>query len=113
VTGILGTRLTNVPKLAGLDISGFRGRQVETRDFDRFDHILAMDRSNYRNLQALRPTNSRAQLSMMLDHLPGYEGRDVADPYYGADDDFESCWRLVDQAARMFAKRLSGESGFS
>ena len=39
----------------GMDISGLRGRQLKAADFDTFDHILVMDRSNLRNTLALAP----------------------------------------------------------
>ena len=36
----------------GLDLSGQRARKVELLDFERFDYILAMDRTNLQDLQA-------------------------------------------------------------
>lgn len=97
----------------GIDLAHYRARQVGRGDFDRFDHIIAMDRSNLRNLQEIQPLDARATLSMLLDHLPGHEGRDVADPYYGDERDFTACWELVDQATRAFVERLKSESGFA
>jgi protein-tyrosine phosphatase len=106
-------RAQAVARAKGVDIGHYRARQVARADFDSFDHILAMDRSNHRNLLAIQPANAHAQLSMLLDHLPGHEGRDVADPYYGDDSDFEACWHLVDQAARAFVERFRAMSGFA
>lgn len=79
----------------GVDISGLRGRQVTAADFLAFDHIVALDRSNLNVLRELRPTNARAELSMLLDHAAGRRGEDVADPYFGADDGFEEAWRDI------------------
>ena len=45
-----------------------------------------------------------AQLSLLLDHLPGQKGRAVADPYYGDVSEFELCWQEVDLATRMLAE---------
>jgi protein-tyrosine phosphatase len=90
-------------RLGGMDISGLRARQVSVDDFHNFDHIVAMDSNNLRNLQSLTPPSAVAQLSLMLDHLPGREGHSVADPYYGAARDFEKCWRDVDAAAAALA----------
>jgi protein-tyrosine phosphatase len=86
-------------RLGGIDISHLAARQLKVDDFHHFDHIIAMDSSNLRNLQALAPADGSAQLSLLLDHLPGREGQSVADPYYGDISDFESCWRDVDSAA--------------
>jgi protein-tyrosine phosphatase len=94
-------------RLGGIDIGGLRARQVSRADFDAFDHVIAMDHSNLSNLQALSPMDATAKLSMLLDHLPGHEGRAVSDPYYGDVADFEACWCEVDAAVRELAKQLA------
>lgn len=93
-------------RLGGIDINGLRARQVGADDFHQFDHIIAMDSNNLRNLRALAPASGLAQLSLMLDHLPGREGQSVADPYYGDVGDFEICWRDVDAAAAALLMSL-------
>lgn len=90
----------------GVEIGHYRARQVTRADFDRFDRIIALDRSNLRNLQAIQPANSRAQLSLLLDHLLGHEGTDVADPYYGDEAGFETCWAEVSAATAALAAQL-------
>lgn len=93
-------------RLGGIDIGHLRARQVRKADFDRFDHIVAMDHANMRNIRALMPSGARARLSLLLDHLPGSEGLAVADPYYGDDAGFDACWRQIDAATRALAERL-------
>jgi protein-tyrosine phosphatase len=93
-------------RLGCIDIGGLRARQVQAADFHRFDHIVAMDHSNLRNLSALAPAGAVAQLSLLLDHLPGHEGLAVADPYYGNDAGFEACWSQVDAATGALAQML-------
>jgi protein-tyrosine phosphatase len=93
-------------RLGGLDIGHLRARQVTPDDFDRFDHILAMDEANFRHLRKLQPADGTAKLSMLLDHLPGHEGKAIADPYYGEDAGFEDTWRQVSAAATGFVQRL-------
>jgi protein-tyrosine phosphatase len=93
-------------RLGGIDISGLRARQVHTADFDRFDYILAMDANNLRNLMALAPSDGKAQLALLLDHLPGRERQSVADPYYGEVADFEACWYEVEAATAKMAQSL-------
>ncbi len=73
-------RAQEVAARDGVDISGQRARQVTAQDFRSFDHIVAMDLSNLANLRKLAPADGRARLSLMLDHVPGHEGRPVADP---------------------------------
>ena len=93
----------------GVDISALRARQVRSEDFARFDLILALDADNLADLQSLRPADSRAGLSLLLDHVPGREGAAVADPYYGGDKDFDITWRDVTEAARALAGKLAKE----
>jgi protein-tyrosine phosphatase len=82
-------RARAVARAQGLDISGLRGRQVSPADFDRFDHVVALDRENLRVLEGLRPAGARARLNLLLDHVPGREGEPVADPYFGGPEGFE------------------------
>lgn len=93
----------------GVDISELRARQVRPEDFERFDHVVALDKDNLANLEAIRPAASKVHLSLLLDHVPGREGEAVADPYYGGDSDFDITWRDVTEAARALAGRLMGE----
>ena len=93
-------------KRNGVDISRQRARQASRADFDRFDHIVALDRENLADLEALRPPGSRARLSLLLDHVPGREGEAVADPYYGGDAHFDVTWRDVGAGARGLAEAL-------
>ncbi len=90
----------------GIDISGYRGRQVKPADFRAFTHIVAQDADNLANLKRLAPPDATAELSLMLDHAPGRAGQSVADPYYGDDAGFEVTWRDVSAAAEGLARTL-------
>ena len=91
----------------GVDIGGLRARQVEASDFRRFHHIFALDQANLADLARLRPADGKADLSLLLDLVPGRAGLDVADPYYGADSGFERTWAEVDEAARAILAKLA------
>ena len=82
----------------GLDISGQRARQVNTADFDAFDLILGMDRDNVRHLTRLQPPGSHARIALYLEEALG-RAKDVPDPYYGDDRDFEAVFALCAQAS--------------
>lgn len=90
----------------GIDISSYRARQVVAADFARFNRIVAMDRQNLADLRAMRPADTRATLSLLLDHVPGREGYDVEDPYYGGEEGFVIAWQLVSEAARNLAAAI-------
>ncbi|MFC4292938.1 low molecular weight protein-tyrosine-phosphatase [Sphingorhabdus arenilitoris] len=90
----------------GIDISAYKARQVRQSDFVEFDLICALDSNNLTDLQAMSGTGT-AQLSLLLDHLPGWQGQSVADPYYGDEDDFASCWHQVQAATESLAHMLA------
>lgn len=102
-------RAVAVARRNGVDISRLRARQVGPQDFHRFDHVVALDAQNLRDLKLLRPEGARASLSLLLDHVEGREGEAVADPYYGEDAHFDATWSDVTQGAQALARRLSGE----
>ncbi len=90
----------------GIDISHLRGRQIEQTDFNRFDWIIGMDRSNMRNILHVRPTCSTAQIVMLMDLVIGREGTEVTDPWYGGKDNFVDTWNDVIIGAKTLTQRL-------
>lgn len=84
----------------GIDLSGLRGRQVTARDFTEFDFILAMDRDNLRELNALRPKNSPARAGLFMEYAPETGVLEVPDPYYGGAGGFETVLDLTAAASR-------------
>ena len=100
-------RAVAVARAHGCDISGSRGRQVGPADFARFSHVVALDHANLGKLRALRPAGARADLSLLLDHVPGRAGEPVADPYYGGAEGFDTTWADVTDGARALARRIA------
>jgi protein-tyrosine phosphatase len=99
-------RAIQAARRRGYDLSPLRARQVASRDFERFGWILAMDRSNLRALEAIRPSDFAGHLGLLLDLVP-YRGlREVPDPYYGTTDDFERVLDLVEAASVALVERL-------
>jgi protein-tyrosine phosphatase len=93
----------------GVDISALRARQVKAADFRRFTHVVALDHENLKNLQRLRPADGTAELSLLLDHVPGLEGQGVVDPWFGDEAGFDVTWAEATAAARALAERLRRE----
>ncbi|RZK02477.1 MAG: low molecular weight phosphotyrosine protein phosphatase [Novosphingobium sp.] len=90
----------------GVDISGYRGRQAGPDDFRRFTHILALDEKNLADLRRIAPSDGSAEISLLLDHVPGMAGQSVADPYFGEDSGFAETWREVSLGAEALARKL-------
>lgn len=99
-------RAQAVARANGVDISGLRARQVTGDDFRRFDLILALDQQNLADLERFRPADSTARLGLLMDHVPGREGRPVVDPWFGDDAGFDTTWAEVAEAARALARAL-------
>ena len=93
----------------GVDLSCLRARQATAEDFHDFDFILAMDSSNYRDLEALRPQGSRAILARFLSFAGAGAPIDVPDPYYGGDDGFDAVLDLIEEASSGFIEHLRSE----
>jgi protein-tyrosine phosphatase len=78
----------------GYDLEPLRARQIDIADFERFDHILAMDRANLRELLRLCPPPLQNKVQLLMDFAPGQQGAEIADPYFGGADGFE---RVLDE----------------
>ncbi|MFD2172639.1 low molecular weight protein-tyrosine-phosphatase [Rhodobacter lacus] len=86
----------------GYDLSQLRARQITQADFATFDLILAMDRQNLRDAEALRPAGATARLEMFLQPEKG--ASEVPDPYYTRD--FDGCLDIIEAGARALLARL-------
>ena len=79
----------------GIDISKQRARQFTVNDFDAFDYIYVMDRSNLRDVLALaRTEEDRKKVTLLLGH------DEVEDPYYGGPEGFKIVYKKIDNACR-------------
>jgi protein-tyrosine phosphatase len=93
-------------------------RQVEPRDFERFDYIVAMDRENLWTLERLakerRVRGTRARIHLLRvddpDREHGDDRHDVPDPYYGGPGGFEEVYQMVHRSARALLDRLLREA---
>ena len=90
-----------------IDISDQRGRQFNVKDFDVFDHIYVMDRSNYHNVISLaRNNNDKRKVKLILKELYPEDNMDVPDPYYGGQDGFQNVFNLLDKACEIISNKL-------
>jgi protein-tyrosine phosphatase len=94
-------RAAAAARARGIVLDG-HARQIQRGDFQRFDLILAMDRSNLRDLQRAAPDDAaRAKVRLLRDFDPnGSEGCDVPDPYHGGPEGFERVLDLIEAACR-------------
>lgn len=93
-------------RLRGYDLSALRARQAVAEDHMRFDLLLAMDRGHLAHLQRLRPEGGSAELALFLDVLADQPVREVPDPYYGDDRDYDHALDLIEEGCRAWLNRL-------
>jgi len=102
-------RAATAARARGIVLGG-SAREVREDDFEDFDLVLAMDRSNMRDLRRLAPDeHARAKVRLLREFDPasaGAEDLDVPDPYYGAVGGFEEVLELVQAACRGLLEQI-------
>ncbi len=89
----------------GIKLDG-EARQVTPADFEAFDLLIAMDRSNRDDLLALAPDDRARGRVRMLREFGDSEPADVPDPYYGEGDSFEVVLDIVERCCQALLDEL-------
>lgn len=79
----------------GIPFTRHYARQVTKKDYNIFDYIFVMDKSNQKLIKKIIPSNPQNKIHLLDENKP------IADPWYT--DDFETCYRQIDAACK---KRL-------
>jgi protein-tyrosine phosphatase len=95
----------------GIDIAGYRARQIEPDDYRRFSHIFALDHDNLRDIRERVPADATARIGLLLDLVDGRAGQSVADPYFGDAEGFDATWQDVSEAAAALIRRFAYDQG--
>ena len=103
-------RSIEIAKQNQINISDQRCRKFKVNDFEDFDFIYVMDRSNLSDVLLLAKTEThRNKVKMILNVKEGERAMEVPDPYYGGERGFEKVFILLDEACEHIAKSLSYE----
>ncbi|NNE17657.1 MAG: low molecular weight phosphotyrosine protein phosphatase [Myxococcales bacterium] len=100
-------RATASAKRRGIELAG-RARTVETKDFGRFDYLIAMDRANQRDLLRIAPDDvAKAKIVLFRNYDPDSpRDADVPDPYYGEGDGFETVLDICEAASHGLLRHI-------
>ena len=91
---------TRVAAHNGVDISTLRARQLAKED-NTFSHIVAMDRQNYKDLQALGFKNI-----YLIGDYGELHGADIPDPYFfDGFEGFHKVYAMLDRSIQDFMKK--------
>lgn len=80
----------------GIDCSGKTARQMKRADYENYDLLIGMDRSNLRGMGRICGGDRDGKLHLLMEFTdrPG----EVADPWYTRD--FEATWQDVSEGCR-------------
>ena len=93
-------RSTRTAREHGIDISGQICRLFRISDFDYYDHIFVMDKSNRADILAMaRNDEDRKKVALLLGD------KIVPDPYYD-DAQFEPVFLMIEKGCRDIIKTL-------
>jgi protein-tyrosine phosphatase len=101
----MDSRAATTLTAAGYDATRHRAQQLDPAWFDRFDLLLAMDRSNLEDVLASTTAPERAMLFRSFD--PADPGGEVPDPYYGGDNGFQEVLAMVERTTDALVTALS------
>ncbi len=83
----------------GYNFSKLHARPIKASDFEHYDLILAMDKSNFDDLRSICPDDKKDKIKLCLDYASNFPDEDeVPDPYYGGDAGFELVLDLIEDA---------------
>lgn len=93
----------------GIAVAG-QARQVRNQDLQDFDLILAMDRDNLADLQALPAAEQVAgRIRLFCEFCQTRDTREVPDPYYGGDAGFSFVADLIEDGVAGLIAYISSE----
>lgn len=96
-------RSTRAASKFGIDISRQVCRLFTVADFDDFDLILVMDKSNLKNVLSMaRNKADAAKVRLLL------SDKEVPDPYYD-DSQFEPVFKMIEEGCKAVIKAYSGK----
>ena len=86
-----------------------RARQITSEDFKKFNYILAMDDSNFRNIQDLKNRTSPTDFSSIQkiqNFRSVFNEQEVPDPYFGGDEGFDYILDILEDSVSGFLESL-------
>ena len=74
----------------GYDLDALRARQLEVRDFQEFDLVLALDAGHLEHMRRKSPPVYHPKIRLLMEFARSYPNvSEVPDPYYGGPAGFE------------------------
>jgi len=104
------SRMRNTAMELGTPIESLRARQFLQGDYDEFDLIYAMDKSNYNNILSLaRDASDKEKVKLILNESNPGMNLEVPDPWYGGKQGFYDVYRMLDEATDVILNNLMND----
>ena len=87
-----------------------RARQINSKDFEEFNYILAMDDSNLRDIEDLKNRTSSsnfASIKKIQNFRSVFNEQEVPDPYFGGEQGFEYVLDILEDSVNGFLESIS------
>jgi len=103
-------RSIEVAKSHGIDISKQKARQFNVMDFEKFDIIYVMDKSNFNTINGLDIEKKYSKkIKLILNEIYPNKNNDVPDPYYGEENGFEVVYNLLEKVSDKIIQQLKND----
>lgn len=104
-------RMQATAKKNGTDLSFLRARQFVKSDFQDFDLIYVMDKSNLQNVLALASSEQdRQKVNLILNEIHPNSNAEVPDPYFGGQAGFDHVYALLDEATDKIVNNIKNKA---
>lgn len=84
-----------------------RARDLDISDFEKFHWILAMDKSNLRDIKSMAPSVTSSRIHLLREFDPFIGDLDVPDPYYTGG--FEGVFEIVERSCEVLIEEILGK----
>ena len=87
-----------------------RARQITSKDLDEFNYILAMDNSNFSNIQDLKNRTASTDFALIKkiqDFRSVFNEQEVPDPYFGGEEGFDNVLDILEDSVSGFLESIS------
>ncbi len=89
-----------------------KARTLTEEDIENFDYILAMDNSNYENIQYMAE-NMGHSADACIEKIRNFDtmatGEDVPDPYHDAEEGFEKVYVMLYRSCKKLIEKIKQE----
>ncbi len=102
------SRSIDIARTNGIDISDQACRKFIEEDFDVFDYIYVMDKSNLIDVLSMaRNDNDKMKVKLILEEISPGRSMEVPDPYYEGGRGFEKVFEMLDAACDKIENKLN------